>query len=825
MADIGSKIHKIRKSFKVLTSLIIQPTNLYLAKTIKLQRNAVRHSSAGFTIPELMISVGLGMIVLGCIVIFVRSMNRKVSESKVTTQLIQNKEKIYQAISEDLGKAIYFDGQSTQDAIVYGSTPGSQFHGARALSRWPDAPRATATENDDLIIIAEKFSGLSQPVSVSSGGIVFSSTAETTLNEFVDMSFTKADLFSLTRTNQRELVEKQTKISGTEISLKDFSQILGGSVGVIFNMTPVEIIRYRITPDNDLVREIYQNVDQLAHTPSRSRLIASHVSKLQVDYGFKERDQSFKQPSSRLSHPLDFQTGSPYCNQTGDCCDPLTESCPSFSDVFDVQVSMDLYADTNTTNDLPDTSSFRRDGNKIIYSVSRTLIPGQLGILTADTGLVGSSGCNVNDLYNRCRPECNDSFTSDERSSPRWRGYRSGSDYCACGTDNSGTFTPPEIRRIDFPTYADWDPSGPNARVNACLTAFNPCDDGNNGWLQAAHPGAYLACHCLQPRAQTVEKNGDGTYQLLFDQSNIYSGILDSLSTDPASENNMLCRDYTQCDANLRQYTGSIPNAATHPNPWKDRCGCLLYNIDENGDDRADQPVYAHRRNWGNICNLGFPYDSGSSLRCGNTLHQEASNYFLSLYDADSNPQGLTPNEALFCECLRDARMNNQNYQNFDFRTPNDSAGNTAITNSPERASKPTFGAINAQSISDFSALTPQDTNGDGNPDAFLPTNVPGGRCDANYCNNISPSSGGSLGCATSTHFNSLDKIAFIRSKLAAGFQDYANYCTDQCNSSVTVGTPPQNELRRVREIITGTAPGGTLPDWCRGPKSQGSSL
>lgn len=766
-------------------------------------------SKKAFTLTELMLSLGFGLLLIAGAIFFARSMSRKISDSQKSLRLISTKDRIFQSVMEDLNHAIYFDGESTKETMSYG---GGLIHGARGLSRWPDQPRANPEDSDELIIVAEKFSGLSQPVHVQVSNLLFTSTGESSLDDFVSQSFQRFQLFSLTRTNARELVEKESFISDTEISVKNGDQVLADLQTEDANLTPIELVRYRIQEDN-LVRETYSDFEELSGAPISSKVIARDVSKFQVDYGFRDRSRSLVLPDHRLSHPEEFQF--PFCSG-GNCCDPSTQNCPAFSDVFDLQVSLDLFYEASEEMEFSEQSGFHLEGDHVVYSTARVIIPGQLGILTADTDLSGQSGCNPNDIFTRCTADCDGAFTSSDRNSPRWQGYKTGSPYCVCGT-NGDEFTPPEVNRQGMPA---WQTRGTNTRINACLAAFNPC---STSWLRSIHPGAWLACSCLQPRSDVVNQQDDGTYSLLFNEDNLQSGLLDQLA-NPASENNMFCRDFRSCDDKIALYlgAGNLPIQ----NPWEQRCGCLTHNIDENGQVQADQEIYSHARRWNKLCNLtAIDPNDGNSPTCSNTIEADSDVYRMKLFEENLNPQGLKPDDAMFCECLRQnnagGRYNGvSNNSDFDLRVPNPD-GASEIVNSPERANKGTFGSQDSLVIDQFTALVPTDTNGDGQVDSFSTADLSGGSCDENYCRNIRVG----LGCTTSTHPSSNNLIGFIRSQLAPRFRDYANYCTDQAVTSLRVNPGNRNEIQRVREIITGTAAEGRLPDWCGGDGSEGSAL
>jgi len=774
------------------------------------ERMPMRNFSA-FTLTELMLGLTFGLLVIGGAILFARSMSRQVLESERSLQIVKNKDRIYQILTEDLNRAIYFDGQSTEESVSYG---GGLIQGARGLSRWPDTVRSSSTDNDELIIVAEKFPGLSQPVQISGALVTYNSINEETLDSFIAESFQKFNLFSLTITSSRELVEKDG-FSANELTVQNGAVVLSELQGQVANLSPVELIKYKVSNDQ-LVRQSFLRFEDLNSDSNAvsSRVLAENVSKFQVDYGFRNRTGSLLLPDHRLSHPEEFQT--PYC-QGPNCCDPLTEHCPGFADVFDVEVSVDLFFENANEIDLSGDAGFQQVGNRVIYSVSRVIIPGQLGILTADTDLTGQIGCNPNDIFTRCNADCDGAFTSPDRNSPRWIGYQTGSPYCQCGTNN-GDFTPPEIRREGMPS---WETRGANTRIKACLAAFNPC---STGWLQSLHPGAYLACNCLQPRSDTVQQNNDGSYSLMFDESDLQSVLLDSLS-NPSSEHNMDCRAYRYCDQKIAQYLGAgdLPTS----NPWEQRCECLINNIDVNGVTQPNQKIYKHMRRWDKLCNLEAtdPNDSDHTPVCSNTIVADGDQYKLSLYDDLLNPQGLRADDAMFCQCLRQnntgGRFNSVRVNSdYDLRVPNPPGANE-IVNSAERSTRGTFGSQESLNVAEFEALSPVDNDNDGRPDGFLPTNLQGGNCNLNYCHNIGPG----LGCTTSTHPNSADEIDFIESQLAPRFRPYANYCTNQANSGLRIDPGNRNEIQRVREIITGTAPNGALPNWCGGANAEGSAL
>ncbi|MBN8555372.1 MAG: type II secretion system protein [Deltaproteobacteria bacterium] len=314
------------------------------------------------------------------------------------------------------------------------------------------------------------------------------------------------------------------------------------------------------------------------------------------------------------------------------------------------------------------------------------------------------------------------------------------SDYCQCGTNSNGDFFQPEIdwSKITVAATVGSPLSSMSSRDVAQLDACGKFYGCNSFEFKQKHAAYGLACDAMQPNSPVtnplfISQQFDAVTQSpnAYILKNPFPGAtpgvsgsaamleawgdfspstgrtaawykFDTSSTPAAgtADGTNKAR-YLNCaagqlygPAHLQRMNGVgvSSNLSNLTDPWKAKCGCLSYNMDENGKlSGLIMNAYADFRM---LCNVDINTKARqtSSLYCPNTWDSSATAYKITGADFTD---GLTPDRAALCQCLFDhpptsdwssdpSDKNSAFSRRWDFRTSTAVAGNpsTALPSS-----------------------------------------------------------------------------------------------------------------------------------------------
>lgn len=282
----------------------------------------------------------------------------------------------------------------------------------------------------------------------------------------------------------------------------------------------------------------------------------------------------------------------------------------------------------------------------------------------------------------------------------------------------------------------------------------------------------------------------------------------------------MRCYLFSSCDGAAAQYFTNRDPQAT----WAKKCECSLQNINPNGVPSGG--VHRINVNFNKICNSDYFQGIAENPTCADSVDTASGKMRL---QSPSNPQGLTEQDAAFCACYNQRGYNSTNNSSgngdsLDFRVGQpmqdpllpEGTGHNYSTGTQAQ----TFGARETMAVSTTAVRI---ENGVSTEVAIS------GNCDRTYCD-IRHHAGIDLGCCTANRpVQWTAPVVQLRPGLATllnrstglypgDWSSYMGYCSPECTGGKNLSIPGRgnvSEITRVREIITGTAPGGTVPPIC----------
>ncbi len=627
-----------------------------------------KSSRRAFTLTEFMVSMGLTVVLIAAatIAISLGRPQRKLDSAK--ERLMAFSDYFDRRLQADLDEAIRVKGRST-----------ANYSGITRFPALP-VPESNDSQNDGIQMVQGLFSAFNSPVKFVGGKLILPPPDDPTMNS-IHLVF--KELLQANTSQMQKLLfvvstPKDTHIfppgaNAGSISNNQLEYVPGGidtfqdrdfsSVGNGIGLAQVVVYKLNGT---DLVRQDFEG----------SQVVMKNVSSFRVSYRFADyadKDQTVVRipPQDVLRHPAaPYTIASSNGQAASQCPNPANPKCIDGSNIVQVLVHYEIF-DPNTRfpkNLLKEGDGFKlTSDDQLALRQSNVFFPRNFH----PTNLIGQAfyakDTTCQDLKPwRCLDRCADHFVSTNRAADNWIGYKKGSPYCTCGTDDTGNY------QKDFDSVGidhNWNTSVGRKALEACFTAFG-CRDGNyqgKGWaFNSQHsgfrpgqdnPAAWISCYCLQPtlgmtctggsdptcdpiarptiRTDTQGYSyhtgpiieGDGLYDAL-------SGFTDAFIEDSKGieDENILCNGgwtMGSCGAAFQNWADSVGRSnpimdpVTNPTQKTFDQNCKHCNAgwaDSNGDG------YLHGYNgelinWAQVCNQGLDYSdpAATNVTCPNT--------------------------------------------------------------------------------------------------------------------------------------------------------------------------------------------------------------
>ena len=662
------------------------------------------NSVGGFSVTQLMVSCLIFGIIVIATIFALKSGSDARKISTLQTDLSRLSMTIREQLQKDLSNAIRNTGSTEY------SFPGINRLGTTGYNQ----PRASGETNDALVIFAQKFSGMSIPVTMDlpapPGSPAFLFTNSDSSNDIQRYFSKSADLDDLFILNSIEAATVVKKASVSEIngqkkvmlaSADDMtSSDLQRYKNIATQVRTVEVVVYKLD-SGKLVRETRRSLPASLEdeTGVITRQVLSGnsdeftIDKFQIDYAFFNRRMgvNLSMPTERLTHVYDAAY-SDICSQNG-------QTCVTFGDLKDARFSIKISKPTSLqSNTFPAESAFQIADGAIRYDAVFTLSPQGLDFGTNDL-LGDNANCPVGQIESRCKPECagsNGPFNNPNLDNQGWyiingtqvvvSGQRPAnyqaygdlnSDYCKCGTVNN-VFKDFELDPGHVPSWTYPDSNPGNANINACLRWYGGCAvQGYYTQLQIKHPAALLACQCLQPTPfeHPFQPGGsDPIYGTNYPSSatnpflvqdpstllwtNLMAGMSDITAGVGGITNPYRCSMWDYCDEKAGTYFHGNPAAVT---AWDTACGCLVTQKGTDGLQSSSGYTNVHPNSikWAKVCNLDYRKDPSNALSCPDTVDTAFGSpaaFAYKILDPQSGhtgySAGLKKEHAKACECL-----------------------------------------------------------------------------------------------------------------------------------------------------------------------------
>lgn len=815
----------------------------------------------GFSLSEAMVSLTIvaGMAIGLSYLIGRGSESRRLEEKKI--QLVQTSKYLESRIRKDLATAVRPTGNTRK------SFNGINLLEDLAPNKYP---------NGGLALVVERFGQFSTPTEISLIGndptrpaLMVKVENSDLASQYIQTALTKNKLFLISNIQYSNVVQ----ITGTpttigsnptriQVPVENLNFNRTEHFNTTSNIRTLEVVVYFLQ-DGKVYRDVYTSLpNNNSGEPIERAVLAEDVTQLDFDFAFEDRRQSnLVIPQIRLKHPKNYRDAEG-CDVHTDrvCCSNANlaaDRCVTMNDVRDIRLRSTLTVkDAKFRAQEGVGDGFKSLNGLLQYTAEAVFIPLRYDLKTGDIGLIGQSiNCPLNDYASRCKSEClgdngpfkNHSLLPSGAYPPDWWEYGNlDSNYCKCGTVG-GKFIAPEANNGRIPAWSA--SAGSNQNIEYCAKHFPSCSiSGGVTWIMSKYPASHLACWCLMPRPGSINypatsyysrntntaQSNYGEYTVNVPRSLNEAGhILNDLNANPQNENNMWCTMFRGCDELARVWFTDM----TRTSPWRDRCSCTLNNVNENGVLIPGDSVHRMYVDWNQICNADFMQGLSATPACGSTVDAGSRSYRLK---SASNPQGLNEGDAAFCACYNQqgynttnipyAEWGNPHYLDFRRGTPMQDpilpAGALPTLNNGQPATN--FGAKQSLAVSINAVSIEGSTT----------QNVPvGGNCDRIYCD-IRFNGGMDMGCCTANRpVNWTVPVLQQRPQLAqilnrstglypGNYLDYVSYCSPECTGSSPVNIPGRgnvDEVQRIREIITGTAPGQPIPPIC-GQQAYGSA-
>lgn len=506
----------------------------------------------------------------------------------------------------------------------------------------------------------------------------------------------------------------------TVFTTADFDQQMAAEFIQADQMNTVRAVsgvRYSVGPDNDM---LYRN-DTLGR-----RVRIGKVDSLNFNFyfrGVRNNGDILAEPgvyhdgsdSVHIKHLLDpaypcFSQGPPTAGM----------KCVQWFDVNELHVEVSFKTNIpQGTGTLPVGFIPSSDGQHLAYQAKFDVAPRLFASGGGDSS-TGFGGLVVegedldltcaNLKTARCKPECANQYTNNDRNAPDWKGYgwyvgrtdaqgnEMTSDYCRCYTDSSGTIHEPTLANHNdsskFPTWSTSNSDVDKQRAYACAS-HHECHrrgyGGNTAWMTRMYPACFVMNYCVhQYDANPASSGGtsgggsgggtttgggsggDGSADLGANYiwqwghpDKIKNNVLyfpDRIWAAYMAENNQLrCQQaYSACANRTANMLGlSASQKQQIVSSLENKCGCAVRDFDNRGN-----PTSAQIENWSldfnKICNHEFAHNLGTTPVCTNTIDEaESQNQGQIVYKITNDPSkrsdgGLSNSEAAYCACLKD---------------------------------------------------------------------------------------------------------------------------------------------------------------------------
>lgn len=804
-----------------------------------MQNCKISLASKAFSLIQLMIALGLSVGVLGGAFLLIRSFTGNFNTSEEMVGLQREMEDIQQIIDTDLELAVRITGSARNEPGIFqlptlsdGNVYVRDAAARDEVQGIMPLPKAALDAGRQGLVVLKQVPGIDGVhVELRGGSGWFTmlgeeSSLNTILPSLNDPSF---PLFLASSGSKSELIQVVGVTTGQRSDLVGLDELVQ-SFGLRMPQPAalLELIVYeryddQASGENRLVRRRYLKVTPAGVALlSSEKIIAKNMVSFEPKFGFHES----RSDGSLLTPPT-----APIAHLSEDSC--TGSFCVSSTDISKVTINLSLKSDDVVSADAINSSDFYEvDSNgHLIFVSDRVSLPTSFNTNLGVAGGAAVSTCNVSNMFARCNPECSSIFRNETAwADPNhpwngrpldWEGYGDlNSDYCKCARvpgSSPAEYQPPEQHQgKPGGIQLSWANAGHRSQITACAEAMSACNaNSSTTWLQEIHPGAKLACHCLQPRIETSpfydldDSDGDGRLQLTLPASSEIEAIIDGTS----AQNNLFCYQFQLCDGSYQQYYGR-PTSET---PWIDSCRCRTRNVNLDRSGTAGT-THGLARDWAALCGLGGTPGNYDCAGPEGPLDNNG-NYI-------SGSQSLTETEKAHCECLKASGYDPSNYNRFGRSTINGMSANT-------------INPLNNNRLFDFgdpssASFSVNRADGNGTATHFVESrqvNVDGNDyvCAENYCNQAALAHPGGInsGCRIARFRNVsdgewqqiIDQItvppALSSMDPDEAKQRIAGFCTRAARTDNWAVERP------TRELLTNTASGGTLPSWCTGPSAN----
>lgn len=757
------------------------------------------------------------------------------------------------------------------------------------IRREPNVARASASEDDSIIILIQKYPQFPIPARFTANPASIRFFAPPTIGDTAEKLYRlhkdiardyKIYLVSAGQSKSAVLVTSRvTDGAGTTLNIDTTGTTTIPFANSQITIQPLLVVKYYVS-NNSLIRETKYSPTDSGYL-DRKVLLKNVVSPFHINYEFFDYERKpnlpLLVPTSPISHPSENDALACSSGSAG-------ANCASWQHIGRLILDLTTRSPHTVKASL---SSQNEEGLSIVndrltYHSQFTLFPyGYMGI----GGLIAQTGtdmeCSPLDQANQCNPNCAGSrgkFRSPIRSAPDWEGYgrpmfnadgtaaTNPSDYCVCGTHpDTKKFIPPttDAGRTDSQMpYYDGTPAMKN-RFEACARDLNLC--GEHWAIRQKYPVAYVACHCVQSNDPTkYYEHSQWPFALHSDQ------VLSFAANPPAQDiKEVRCKEYANCDSYARAALARAGQTG-HDNDryWRNQCRCMTSNENASGAIEPSQQISPEwHLSYFDVCSLNASQGNGPTGDgyCPNTYDIATGRY--KLYDATRNPQGLSSNLAMLCQCLRtfwQARAgfsdpngstlitrnfspsNGASYSNWDFRKAAPS-GQTPWTNfglndsgSPSNQLNRTWTSAQSETIAPSTASTWDSSQ---NPGITTLANSTLGGSAVIDCSAAHLATSMAYSRSASNCTQPLTDSDSTTAGVLPQYQAWSGYCRNTNAQQETRADSPIRSIRQyvgpcgdtnsqvsapevyaVRKIITNTADGQPLPETCGGPPAASNS-
>lgn len=770
-----------------------------------------KFKKSGYSLIQLMIGLLIAVVLIGSALVSFLSGRKERQLSHSKTQLLSIEKQILDTLKADLDKAIRVTGRSSINR-----RPGIE---GRTSPRNP-----TNDPFDMLTLYTEEFGHFSWTnIEIDSSNpphikllVREMQNAAGALNEsgFIFKILKHNDFFMISNLTNTNVMEKTAQSPGpiagqNEVLIHlDPTDFQAGDFSADVNtLRAVSKVVYEIDNQKRLIRT---QTMKLNGTPNK-RVIAEGIQRFHLDYVAGQKNY---RGTDFVPAPPGKEAPFSYLGEI------VTSPAMTWSDIQGVRVGIEIMGKGPSGIQIAslDDSGFSLSNQNLVRSATFWIHPEKYSIRAFDAGFQGEEPCRLTDPASRCNPQFSHCFDKPDRNAADWAGYGDvNGPYCQC-VDSSGR----------IPMNRAWENLSERPRIEACAQAFDAC----SSWeVLAVHPGMQLVCGCLQDGGRFYNRTPTNHptlgYQTFGNNSQPMPAASEVHIPQPNQPNLIRCDRYQHltwnggfaqantCDDSARRF---YEGAATQ-NIWANACDCRRYDYDQNGNDDLHTLISGAAKNWIRTCGV---QTSAAHPRCEST---RASNGEFKL-STTQNPHGLTEEEATLCACIEQGQNPTNGLPSiplsegdrggynilWDFRAPRwdgTGAGQTFADPGPWSGTPSvTYGShlsqVSTANIQNGPALQNR-------------------ACAEAFCRD------GRWGLSCVVHHNN-NPMPPYQSPNPQLWPDpppnpnWALHHSEYCSPNIPwwVSQVP-DEIRTVRERITGTPPGGVLPPNCGGPNTGGS--